>query len=153
MNFLRVLFVLTASSAFAQPSTTAVPTRSFPPVGLAPSETLQINLYNAATASSTSTSTAAPLCTGSVSFFNANGVAVGTSQNYSVPAGQIVSIKLPPAPTALTGRPEYVATVTPTESNARCALVTTLEVYGTADGVTHLHLGGAAPSVRFGFRR
>ena len=140
MHLIRTLLVVAASaSAFAQTSTTTSRTRSFPPAGLAPTETLQINLLNSAAVSSTGT---AALCTGSVSFINATGGTIGTAQSFTVASNQIVSIRLPFASSGSTTRAEIVAAVTFTPSTAPCALSTTLEVYDTSTGVAHVHLSG-----------
>ena len=149
LKTVRLIFAFAAVSfgAFAQPSSTA-PTarpRAFPPVGLASTETVQINFLNAAAASS---SGMAASCTGTVSFTGPTGTAIGSTHAYTVASNQIVSISLPFSQSGASGRTEIVVSYTPTASSAPCALTTTLEVYDTSSGVTHLHLddvGQVAP--------
>ena len=70
-----------AASASAQTSSTTF-TRDFrfPPVGIASTETVQINVVNNATASSSGT---AASCTGTITFTNASGTVIGTSSSSS----------------------------------------------------------------------
>ncbi len=143
MSFLKTILALGAMSVGALAQTTTTTTahpRSFPPVGLAPTETLQINLLNTAAASS---SGAAASCTGSVSFTGPTGTAIGSAKTYTVASNQIVSVSLPFSSAGASGRTEIVASFTPTASSAPCALTTTLEVFDTSTGVIHLHLDGA----------
>src|SRR5882672_4914207 len=102
-----ILFVVTSlcltASAFAQGSTGSTTTTvqfSFPPTGLALTETAQINVTNIAAASSTGT---AASCTGSVSFVNSSGATIGTATSFTVGTGQITSISLPFAKAAVSG--------------------------------------------------
>jgi hypothetical protein len=142
-----ILFAFTALAAFAQTNTNTR-TRLFGPVGLASTETLQINLLNAAAASSTGT---AASCTGSVSFASATGTAIGTATTFTIASGQIFSVNLPFASSGSTGnRGRIVATVQSTSSGAPCGLVTVLETFDTASGVTHIHLGGSEGGGGFG---
>jgi hypothetical protein len=134
-----IVFAAGALAGFAQTSTSTTHSRSFPPVGLATTETLQVNLLNTATASSTGT---AASCTGSVSFANAAGTAIGTAAAFTVASGQVVSISLPFSRSGATARAEIVASVTSTSSSAPCELVTSLEIFDTTTGATHVHIGG-----------
>jgi hypothetical protein len=126
-------------------STTFTENFSFPPAGLALTETAQVNLTNIAAASSTGT---AASCTGSVSFVNSSGATIGTATNFTVGTGQIFSVSLPFARAAASGnRTEIRAVVTHTgtvPSTAPCSLVFSFETYDTSTGVTHVFLGNAA---------
>jgi hypothetical protein len=139
---LAAIGTLLASSAIAQTTTTSA-TRSFdyPPVGLAGSETLQINVVNSATASSSGT---AASCTGTISFTSATGAALGTAASFTVTSGEIFSATLPFAKTAAAGtRTEVVGIVSVTNaSGTPCGLRTSLETFDTATGVTHVYLAG-----------
>ena len=142
---------LLALSAFGQTTattTTVTRSSSLPPVGLAITETVQVNLTNTATASSSGT---AASCTGSVAFYNAAGTIIGTATNFTLASGQISSIKLAYASAGAAGqravvRPVITATGTQ-PSTVPCSLQYSLESYDTATGVTHSFETGAGPSV------
>lgn len=139
---LAAVAALLASSAFAQTSTTSA-THSFdyPPIGLASSETLQINVLNSATASSSGT---AASCSGSISFASASGAALGTATSFTVTSGEVFSATLPFSKTGASGtRAEVVGIVAvTTTSGTPCGLRTSLETFDTATGVTNVYLAG-----------
>lgn len=116
-----------------------------PPVGLASSETLQINVVN--TASNSPNGTAAS-CTGTVSFLNASGAAIGSPTSFTVASGVIASVSLAFGKTGATGtrteiRAAIARTFTPgamSGGTAPCSLQATLETYDTSTGVTHVYL-------------
>jgi hypothetical protein len=134
----------TAVSAIAQ-TTTATITRTltFAPIGLASSETAQVNLVNLA---SNPTNGNAASCAGSVSFLNTSGSAIGSATPFTITSGQIASVKLPYSSTAASGRTVVRAVVAQTfatgSSAAPCALATSLETYDTSTGVTHAYVVG-----------
>jgi len=131
-----------AAGAFAQTTTTTSSrSLSYPPVGLASSETAQLNVVNTAAASSTGT---AASCIGSLSFFNPAGTLIGTATTFTVGTGQIFSATLPFTRVGATGlRTEVRGVVTLTiTSGSPCSLVTSYETYDTASGATHVHLEG-----------
>ncbi len=139
--------LIAATAAIAQTTTTGTLTQSTdtPPVGLASSETLQINVVN--TASNSSNGTAAS-CTGTVSFLNATGAAIGSPTSFTVASGAIASVSLPFGKTGATGtrteiRAVIARTFTPGATPAAappCSLQATLETYDTSTGVTHVYL-------------
>jgi hypothetical protein len=131
-----------ALSAAAQSSTTATRSSSFPPVGLSSTETIQINVVNNASASSSGT---AASCSGTISFTNSSGTIIGAATSFTVTHGQIFSASLPFSKAgASTTRAEIVGSVQLTLSNSTpCALVQSLETYDTSSGVTHVFLTGA----------
>src|SRR5580658_2005256 len=139
---LTAIMILIAISASAQTTTTSA-TRSFdfPPVGLASSETMQINVANSATASSGGT---AASCTGTISFTTSGGTVVGTAASFTVASGEISSATLPFTKTSATGnRVEIVGVVSlTTASGTPCALQTSLETFDTDSGDTHVYLAG-----------
>src|ERR1035437_2337630 len=86
--------ILIAGCAMAQTTTTVTVTRtlSYAPVGLAVGETVQVNVTNLASATKSGT---AASCTGTVTFFNATGTAIGAAASFTAGSGQIVSAKWP----------------------------------------------------------
>jgi hypothetical protein len=151
------LLLVSAGSAAAQnaPMTTPTPTPitltrdyAFPPVGLAGTETLQVNIANLASVPATSTATAS--CAGTVSFTNATGTAIGTPARFAVPAGQIFSVPLPFSNSGYSSRGEILATVQQTlslPSSTLCSLSISLEVFDTGTGVTHAVLSAPTAAV------
>jgi hypothetical protein len=137
------LTALTAACAFAQTTSTTTSTRSFtyPPIGLGSTETAQVNVVNDATASSSGT---AASCTGTISFLNSAGTAIGTATPFTVTSGQIASASVTFAKVGATGvRTEIrgVVTLTATSgSGVPCSLASSLETYDSTTGATHLHL-------------
>jgi hypothetical protein len=150
-NFIVTSFLaaaLAAASAFAQGTTsTTTTTRNFifPPVGLGSTETAQVNLVNIAAASSRGT---AASCTGSISFANASGAAIGKATTFTVGSNQIVSVSLAFGTSGLAGtHGEILASVSQTvtlPSSPPCSLVFSLETFATATGETHIVLTNAA---------
>src|SRR5579863_7085999 len=98
MFFRRIAMTMIATAIAAAPGllaqTTTTTTRDFTigPIGVGSTETVQINVANLA---SNSTSGTAASCTGSISFNNTTGNAIGTSTSFTVTAGQIFSASLP----------------------------------------------------------
>ena len=84
-----------AQSAAATTPTPISFTRSFtfPAVGLAGTETLEVTVANLVAAPTSSTATAS--CTGTVSFSNASGAAIGAPAKFTVGAGQIFPRRCP----------------------------------------------------------
>ncbi len=151
---LAAVTALTAASALADPPT-GTRTATFPPVGLASSETAQVNLVNLASNPSSSSSNAAASCTGSVTFLDATGAAIGKATTFTVASGQIVSVKLPFSATAASGRTEFRASVALNvgEGAAACDLQSSLETYDSGTGVTHVFLSGPQAIVQPFFGR
>jgi hypothetical protein len=113
---------------------------AFPPVGLAFSETAQINVVNTATNLSNGT---AASCTGTISFNTSTGAAAETPVKFTVTAGQIFSAELTAAKLGVTNgsRAEFIGSVqvTPT-AKTPCSLTISLETFDSVTGVTHLYL-------------
>jgi hypothetical protein len=139
---------------FAQGSTTGLSftqNYSFPPVGLASSETAQVNVINIAKASS-ATGATAPSCTGTITFSNASGTAIGSPVSFTTTGSEVFSTPLNFSQVGASGlRGEFVASVQLTgtvPSKAPCSLVFSLETFDTSIGATHVLLensaGGAA---------
>jgi hypothetical protein len=133
-----------AVSATAQNATAFTRNFNFPPVGIAATETMQINVLNSATASSSGT---AASCTGTITFTSATGTVIGTATTFTVTSGEVFSASLPFSKTGASGtRAEIVGSVqltVSTSSPAPCALANSLETFDTSTGVTHVFLGGS----------
>jgi hypothetical protein len=155
-------FFFMAVSAFAQivipAGASSPPMPQFPPIGLASSETVQVNVVNISTLPSgaSSSSTTPPSCTGTITFYNSSGSIIGAATPFTVGSGQIFSATLPYASSGGTGARTVVRvgiqlSVTTTASlqpPAFCALSSSLETYDTATGVTHSFVaGGAVPGL------
>ena len=138
-------------SLFAQTSTTGTRTINLPPAGLGSTETARINVVNVA---SDSTSGTAASCTGSISFLNASGVAIGSPATFTVTSGQISSGSLPFSSAGISGirgeiRGQIQLTLT---ASVPCALSFSFETFDSATGVTHIFLAspGGGPGPGFG---
>jgi hypothetical protein len=154
-------------SAFGQPAipVSAVPLQSsqFPPIGLASSETAQVNVVNTAAAPSSSPAgnTTPPSCTGTITFYNSTGSTIGAATSFTVGAGQIFSATLPYASIGASGSREVIrvavalslVTVASLQPPALCTLASSLETYDTATGVTHTFVAGATGQGLFGVIR
>jgi hypothetical protein len=157
-------FLAFAISGWAQTPTPATATRelAFSPVGLAFTETAQINVAN--TAANPTNGTAAS-CSGTISFNSADGAAVGTPVKFTVTSGQIYSAELTAAALAVKNgsRSEFIGSVQLTLTpRVPCTLSISLETSDAATGVTHVYLtspaggpvavifsGGNGPLTRF----
>jgi hypothetical protein len=147
-----LLMCLFAACALAQTAPIGVNlTRdySFPPVGLAGSETAQVNVVNIAPAPSSANATA-PSCSGTVTFLNAGGTAIGKATSFTTTGSQVFSTQLTFSQLGVASsdtRGEFVASVQlsgPFTSFGGCSLVFSLETFDTASGVTHVYLGNSA---------
>ncbi len=129
----------------AHGASTYTDTRGFAPIGLATSETAQINLANIASASSSGT---AASCTGTISFLDASGNTIGAATSFTVTSGQIFSASLPYWSTGASGRTVIRGLVQLTESSsssAPCAVSSSLEIFDTGTGVTHAVITASGP--------
>ena len=143
---ITLTFIVAAIAGMAQTTTTTTTTRdtTIGPVGVGSTETVQINVANLA---SNSTSGAAASCTGSITFNNSTGNAIGASTTFTVTAGQISSAALPFAKIGGTARTEVIGVIaltTTSTSQAPCELHYSLETYDTGTGATHVYLSSAA---------
>jgi len=150
----RFLIVLTLglsgiSVALAQTPapTPAARQSSFPPVGLAFSETMQVNLFNQAVNASNGT---AASCTGTVSFLDANGKEIPKSGGtFTVAAGDTQSISLlgTVVDASMGSRAEIRAEISLTITRGTpCSLVQSLETFDSSTGATHVYLTGSIAS-------
>ena len=153
--FSASLLVLLAASAAAQGLVTVTPpvafsrNYNFPPVGLTGTETLQVNVVNTALFTATPFVTGTASCTGTISFANASGTAIGTAVPFTVGSGQIYSAPLPFSKTGYSSRGEILASV---QQNVQlslaspCLLTISLEIFDTSTGVIHALLTSPAPA-------
>lgn len=139
-----------AACAFGQGTTaTTTVTRdyNFPPVGLATTETAQVNVLNVAKASTAAGATA-PACTGTITFTNASGDTIGKATSFTTAGSQIFSAQLTSSELAATGtRGEFVAGIqltTAIPAKAPCSLVFSIETFDTTTGATHVFLANPA---------
>ena len=146
--FLRritLTFIVAAIAGMAQTTTTTTTTRdtTIGPVGVGSTETVQVNVANLASNSASGT---AASCTGTITFNNSAGAAIGTSTPFTVTAGQISSVALPFAKIGGTARTEVIGVIaltTTSTSEAPCDLHYSLETYDTSTGATHVYVSGA----------
>jgi len=101
-----------------------------PPVGLGPSETVEVNLVNNAKAS----------CNGSVSFYDASGSGIA-SASFKLGTGEIYSVKLPVA-SSTPIRAEIALAPATALSTPPCDLVFSFETYDSTTGITHAFVSG-----------
>jgi hypothetical protein len=153
---LCVIAGMASVCAFAQgstgTSTTTITTNYvFPPLGVAPSETLAVSLVNIAPTATSSTATA-PSCSGTVTFAGSTGTVIGKANSFTVASGQISTITLTATEAGITAsRGSILVSVQQTmtrPSSAPCTLVYSLQTYDTGSGVTHLFLGNASTAVQ-----
>jgi len=147
---LVAVFLWTGSALAQNPSTGSTVTRdlNLPVVGLAISETAQINVVNLAPASFSGT---AASCTGTITFYNASGSAIASPTSFTIGSGQISSASLPHSETGATGRTSVRGVVALTRTvgaGVPCALASNIETYDTETGVTHVHAGGGSSIIR-----
>lgn len=147
MSVHRFLMVLTLSLsgisvAMAQTPAPNAATRqsSFPPVGLAFSETMQVNLFNQAANAPNGT---AASCTGTVSFLDLNGKEIPKSGGtFTVAAGDTQSISLlgTVVDASMGSRAEIRAEISLTITRGTpCSLVQSLETFDSSTGATHVY--------------
>jgi len=125
---------------------------TFAPVGVAGTETIQVNLAN--TAANAANGTAAA-CNGSVTFLDSTGKAItGSGGTFAVAAGQTVSMSLPgskiPASSTTGTRPEVrvsVSLITTVPHPAPCALAQSAETFDSTTGATHSLQSSTVPLV------
>ena len=149
---MALLAAVAAAGAWAQTSTTSTSTRDIAIAGLGANETAQLFVVNTATASGGGT---AASCTGSLSYTNAAGTAIGTAVTFALGTGQSSSASLPYSQAGQSGRAIVRAHLTLTRaggSNAPCSLKTLFETFDTTTGATHVHVDGGQQTLGGGFR-
>jgi len=137
-------FVGLGMTAQAQTPVSATRDLVFPPVGLAFTETAQINVAN--TSANPTTGTVAS-CTGTISFNTATGAAAETPVKFTVTAGQIFSAELTAAKLGVVNgqRSEFIGSVQVTLTpKTPCTLSISLETFDSTSGATHVYLQSPA---------
>ena len=183
-HLLLISCLMLATCAVAQPTTSSLtlpasPAYSipynFPPIGLAFTETLQINVISQPSVPAISpygtcdlcstfgvtapvTTTTPPIamptvCTGTVTFNDSAGKTIGSPIPFSIGvSGQVFSAPLPFSATRFTGfRGIVVASLLQTvpASTGACSLAMSLETFDTNTGVTHAVLNGSGQTAAF----
>jgi hypothetical protein len=160
--FSLIAISLCAGAALAQPAipSTLPLTVNLPVVGLASSETAQVNVVNLANSFQFTigafSSGATASCTGAISFYDASGSAIGAATSFTIGSGQIFSATVPysaiipadPPPTG-NGRTTIRATVTINRTSGGgipCSPASNIETFDTASGVTHVHVESGGTS-------
>jgi len=156
--FLTSIVAGSLLSAFAQTSTSGTRTINLPPAGLGSTETAQITVVNVASNSSSGT---AASCTGTISFLNSSGAAIGSATSFTLTSGEIASASLPFASAGFSGirgvlRGQIQETVT---SGVPCGLQFSFATFNTTTGATDSYLaspgggpgGGPGPGGPRGF--
>lgn len=146
-TFVCSLIAVTGMSvAFADStsSSSATPTINLPPVGLGATQTLEVNVANVASNSSSGT---AASCTGTVTFVDASGKTIGSAQSFTVTAGQTSPIRLPFASSGGTGtrttlRAVVSLTVPTTTPRPPCTLEVSAAIFDTNTGATSAVMSG-----------
>ncbi len=163
-------FLIAAVTAAGQttPAAPQTSTTTLPPVGLASTETVQVNVSNTSPVLPSTNSAAAPTaCSGSIAFLDSNGNSIGAPTEFKIGSGQTLSAKLPYASAAASGaarivvRPEILVTLNitttpPPVTNGTavpvlplllpsCFLTSSVEIYDTATGVTHAFYANSGP--------
>ena len=146
LHYLICLLILAIGARAQSPSQPATFTRTtvFPPVGLAFSETARVNVANNA---ANPKSGNAASCSGTISFNNASGAAVGSPNKFTVTSGQISSANLTAAELGVDNgsRSEFIASVQLTLApQTPCNLTISLETFDSTSAVTHLYLAGGS---------
>jgi hypothetical protein len=148
-KFVLTLLAAAAPALLAQTTTTSstyTTTQNLPPIGLASTETAQINAVNVAAESSGGT---AASCTGSISFLNSSGAVIGTATPYTLGTNQLKSVSVAYAAVGESGRAEIRGVVTQTgtrPSDVPCELLVSLETYDSTTLVTHVYLNAGTSS-------
>jgi hypothetical protein len=151
ISMIPVLIAFAFGGINAQAQTTSsTETRTFtlPAVGLASTETAQVNVANIS--SSSLASGTVPSCSGTITFLSSSGAAIGSATSFSnVASGNIFSATLPFSAFGVSSssRPVFRAIVSLVQTLemgvAPCNLGISLEIYDTASGVTHAVLTSA----------
>ena len=146
--------LITVISAFGQTTGTLSDGTiwlQLPPVGLAVSETAQVNVVN--TGVPPLTTGVGPYCSGSIVFYDIGGSVLGTLKTFTLEPAQTFSAALPFAsanasgPRAVIRASIYIgAFKLPTAAGpmvASCWISSSLETYDSATGVTHAIVTGS----------
>ena len=118
-------------------------TLTFAPVGVATSETVQINVANNAS----NTSAVAASCSGTISFNVAGAKNPPAAVAFTVTAGKIFSTSIAWTGLEVSARSEVVGSVQLIQEVATpCSLAVSLETYDTATGATHSYQANPSQS-------
>jgi hypothetical protein len=151
MRNLGILLAITmmTGALFAQPATTPRTAQySFPLVGLANSESIQVNLINLAPNSNSGTASS---CTGNVAFTTVGGgTSIGGGGTFTLAANEATSIGPSAGDNVIAAGARsllHVVVTTNFTLSVPCNLSFSLNTFDTASGVTHVFLTGTGPAV------
>jgi hypothetical protein len=145
-----VIGLVVSAPAFGQ---LPIPTPLLPPVGLAATETAQVNVVNSALPVPGGIE---PFCSGTIVFYGGAGgqTVLGNAAAFQVRPGGVFSAALPFSATGATASRTVIrvaitlsAFTVPTATGPQvspCSLVSSLETYDTVTGVTHAFAFAAA---------
>lgn len=149
-----LLLFMFVACGFGQTNFAPNRTYTFPPVGLASSETAQVNIVSTATALIGSTGSTTPAsCSGTITFTDAGGKTIGSPANFTTTGSQISSTQLTFSQLGASGtRGEFQASIALTSSatpstRSFCSFNYSLETFDTTTGATHVHLGSSASAL------
>jgi len=142
--------MMASAVSFAQTTNTITRETITAPFGLGSTETARVSVVNVANNLSNGT---AASCTGSISFLNSSGTAIGSASSFTVTSGQITGASLTFVQAGGTGvRTEIRAEISQTLSQGvPCALQYVLETYDSSSGATHIYLSNSTPAQSLGF--
>lgn len=145
------IFVQVTTAQGTTTTTTVTRDTTIGPIGVASTETIQINVVNLA---SNASNGAAASCAGSITFNSSGGTPIGASTPFTVTAGQIFSASLPFAKTGSTanrvevmGVLSQTSTLSSSSAEAPCDLRYSVETYDSTSGVTHVYINGDGSTV------
>ena len=150
-----VLFLIVfAASAFGQPNPGTPPSRifNFPPVGLASTETAQVNIVSTSAANVGPGATATS-CSGTITFTDANGKTIGTPANFTTAGSEIYSKQLTFSQLGASGtRGEFAASIAVSGNSmpytrSFCTFNYSLETFDTTTGATHVFVGNSGTTL------
>jgi hypothetical protein len=138
-----ISFVVFSGSIWAQPPTSFTRTMTFAPVGVATSETVQVNVSNSASNSSATPAS----CSGTITFTVPAAKNQPAAVKFTVSAGQLFSTDLAWGSLGVSGRAEILASIQLTQSfGTPCSLITSLETFDSSTGVTHSYQSNPSTS-------
>lgn len=133
IHYLPCLLLIAAASWAQTTPVTISRNLVFSPVGVATTETIQVNVAN--TASNTASATAS--CSGTISFNVPGAKSAPAPVKFTVTSGEIFSTSSTWTSLGVSGRAEVLASVQLTQSaGTPCSLAASVETYDSSSGVT-----------------
>jgi len=144
MRFL-IAISMCACAALAQPAlpTTSQRTVNLPVVGLASSETAQVNVASPGFTGVTNAPFPTP-CTGTITFYDGSGAAIGSPASFSITLAQVASASVPYSDVPGTSGNSRTIVRARVTTNSGCSVTANIETFDAATGVTHVHIEGGS---------